>query len=63
MKDAFEICVERKLMRDGSLQIHCRLGLWGTSGQDHKQVERDARHYWIQYYQDGEYKQLFEDSP
>jgi len=57
-EDAFEKCVERKLMKDGSLEICCKLGLWAGSGKDHKAVEREARHYWIQYYQDGEYKDL-----
>ena len=63
MSDAFETCVERKLLKDGSLLIACRLGLWSASGLDHAQIEREARHYWIQYYQDGEYKQLLEATP
>ena len=57
--DPFEICVERKHMKDGSLEIHCKLGLWAASGADHFAVEREAVHYWFQYYTDGEYNKLF----
>jgi len=51
----FESCVERKLMKDGTLEIHCTLGLWAVSGRDRHQVEREARHYWMQYLTGGEY--------
>ena len=35
--------------------IRCRLGLWGVSAGDKATAEREARHYWKQYYADGEY--------
>jgi hypothetical protein len=51
-------CSERKTMKDGSIEIHCKLGLWGVSGQDHRFVEREAEHYFAQYLEDGEYNAL-----
>jgi len=51
-------CAETRLMKDGTVQIHCKLGLWGVSGRNRKQVEREAMHYWFQYYEDGEYSTL-----
>jgi len=60
MKDdhQFEQCIERKLMKDGSMEIHCKQGLWSVSGADHYFVEREARRYWIQYFEDGEYNTI-----
>lgn len=63
MKSTFDLCTENKLLKDGGLEIHCKLGLWATQGMDHKQVEIDARHYWIQYFKDGEYKKLLDSKP
>ena len=54
----FDKCVIRKKRTTGSLEISCRLGLWSVEGSDHAFVEQNARHYWVQYYQDGEYAAL-----
>ena len=54
----FEKCVKRKVEKGGQLTIRCKLGLWDISGSDHEMIERGARHYWIQYVQDGEYAKL-----
>ena len=51
----FDKCAETKLVKDGSMQIHCKLGLWSVSGVDKEQVQAEAWHYWRQYYSDGEY--------
>lgn len=56
--DEFERCIERKLMKDGRTEIHCKLGLWSVSTPDAKTAECEARHYWQQYYTDGEYADL-----
>lgn len=56
--DQFEACIERKLMKDGTHEIHCKLGLWSVSGCDRSQIEAEAEHYWWQYYWDGEYASL-----
>jgi hypothetical protein len=54
----FAKCVEYKLMKDGMVEIHCKNGLWSVAGRDRKQVEREAAHYWQQYYADGEYNSI-----
>ena len=53
----FDKCTERKT-KGGSLEIRCKLGLWSAEGRDHDAVEREARHYWAQYFRDGEYAKL-----
>lgn len=56
--ERFEKCIERKLMKDGSIEIHCTRGLWSVFAMDHNKAEVEARHYWIQYDADGEYSHL-----
>jgi hypothetical protein len=53
---AFEACIKRKLLPNGTHEIHCNLGLWSVAGRDRGQVESMARHYWIQYATAGEYR-------
>lgn len=55
LNDEFEKCVKRS---EGGRSIDCKLGLWGITSYSPESAEREARHYWIQYYQDGEYDQL-----
>lgn len=55
---AFEKCVTKTVDKDGYLEITCKNNQWSTWGSDHESVERDARHYWFQYYKDGEYKNI-----
>ncbi len=59
--ELFNKCVRRK-SRDGRHEIRCRLGLFGVEGPDREAVEREARHYWIQYFQDGEYNNHLENT-
>ena len=54
----FDRCTETKRMKDGSIQIHCKLGLWSVCGIDHERVKAEARHYFGQYLGDGEYADL-----
>ena len=56
--DVFCKCTKTKLLKDGSVEIYCKLGLWRVFGRDIKVVEQEAHHYWIQYYYDGEYNNL-----
>lgn len=58
--DLFDLCVERKLMKDGSLEIHCKRGNFSVVGRecDKARVEQEARHYWVQYFADGEYASM-----
>lgn len=54
----YELCIERRLMEDGSMEVNCKRGLWGVFGSNKDRVEREAKHYWAQYYRDGEYDGL-----
>jgi hypothetical protein len=51
----FDKCVRRR--RNGRT-IRCRLGLWRVDATTVEQAEREARHYWVQYHADGEYRSL-----
>jgi hypothetical protein len=55
LETIFEKCVIR---RGKGRQIDCKLGLWGVGSRDKDSLERNARHYWIQYYRDGEYDKI-----
>jgi len=54
----FDKCVEVKLLKDGTVEIHCKLGLWSVSGLDREVVRADAMRYWVQYYHAGEYDEM-----
>lgn len=58
----FDRCVETKLLKDGTVEIHCKRGLWSVSSRDRQQAEREARHYWTRYYVDGEYDSLLSNT-
>ena len=58
LKDLFDACTEVKLMKDGTTEIHCKCGLWSVSGHEPLTVQREAVHYFTQYYQDGEYEHI-----
>lgn len=55
MDDLFYKCVRRSR---GGRTVQCRRGLWRVDAQTAEQAEREARHYWAQYYIDGEYNEL-----
>lgn len=42
-------------LKNGRHIYGCPKGLWEVSSPDRKVAEREARHYFIQYYNDGEY--------
>lgn len=54
----FEKCVKRS--KDGKA-IDRRLGWWGVYSPDPEANGREARHYWGQYYADGEYDELLKE--
>lgn len=60
---SFHKCTSRRVLKDGTLRIRCKLGLWAVEGKDHAQVQREAMRYWIQYYEDGEYRILTTPAP
>lgn len=49
----YENTVHRKVK--GRYEIKCRLGLWSIGGPDHSIIKNEAMHYFMQYYNDGEY--------
>jgi len=57
LDEIFEKCVKRTY-KDGWHTIKCKLKLWSTSGGDENEVERTAKNYWRQYFEDGEYDKL-----
>lgn len=50
----FEKCIKRRNSKSGR-SIRCRFGLWRVSGPDPELVEAEAKRYWVQYFEDGEY--------
>ena len=58
LKNIFDKCVEVKLMKDATIEVHCKLGLWSVCGGDVRVVTSEAQRYWSQYYNDGEYDEL-----
>ena len=54
MDEAFERYTNYKITEFGH-EINCSKGLWGVCAQTKKQAEDEAKHYFWQYYEDGEY--------
>ena len=53
----FERCTIYK--RHGRrVSVRCRLGLWMVDGTDATAVIREAKHYFRQYREDGEYDDI-----
>jgi len=36
-------------------EVNCRKGLWGVVAPTKEEALREARHYFVQYFMDGEY--------
>jgi len=53
----FEKCV-RRTFDDEWHNVRCKLSFWSTSGANKELVERTAKNYWRQYFEDGEYDKL-----
>ena len=53
--DCFMKNTETKMMKNGRVEIHCKLGFWGVDAPTYAEAMREAKHYFIQYYEDGEY--------
>lgn len=54
----FAMCSEVKQMKDGTIEIRCKRGLWSVCGGNPHNVEFEAYRYWRQYFQDGEYTDI-----
>jgi hypothetical protein len=46
--------IKRRKLKAG-YQISCRKQLWRVIASDQQTAEREAAHYWFQYFSDGEY--------
>jgi len=55
-KTPFEKYTKRKRTKLG-YSIECVKGLWGVTAPNVATAEREAKHYFIQYYRDGEYNE------
>ena len=55
IEKAFKENTEITRDRDGTYNIDCKKGLWGVSGAIYPKVMNEAKHYFQQYYSDGEY--------
>lgn len=53
--DCFIKNTETKMMKNGRVEIHCKRGLWGVDAPTYAEAMHEAKHYFIQYYEDGEY--------
>lgn len=54
--ESFEKNTKYKVTKDGRHEVNCNKGLFGVSAPTKEQAMKEARHYFIQYFKDGEYK-------
>jgi hypothetical protein len=52
-----EAHIKRRKLKNG-YQITCRQNLWRVVAPNQQIAEREAFHYWFQYFCDGEYDAL-----
>jgi hypothetical protein len=55
MEKLFNKWTVRRKTRNG-YRISCRNHLWAVYDPDKEEAEREAKHYFAQYLEDGEYK-------
>jgi hypothetical protein len=53
--DSFEKNTTYKATKDGRHEVDCNKGLFGVSAATKEQAMKEARHYFLQYFEDGEY--------
>lgn len=44
-----------KVTKEGRHEVDCKKGLFGVSAPTKEQAMKEARHYFVQYFEDGEY--------
>lgn len=54
LKTLFDIHVE-VTYTGGVWYYECPRGLWGVSGEDADKARQEAYHYFVQYWEDGDY--------
>lgn len=52
IREDFEKCV---IESDDGKSVKCKLSLWEVNAQDRETADKEATHYWFQYFCDGEY--------
>lgn len=52
--EAYDKFTKHKKTKHG-YEISCTKGLWGITAATKEQAEREAKHYFVQYFSDGEY--------
>lgn len=52
--EAFARLTRRRATKNG-WSVHCTKGLWAVSAPSENVAEREAMHYFVQYYAAGEY--------
>ena len=52
--EAFEKYTKHDI-KDGLHEFQCTKGLWGVYAANYKKARAEAMHYFLQYYDDGEY--------
>jgi hypothetical protein len=58
ISDYFTYCVTSTQELDGRVEVACKKGLWAVSAPDAETALAEARHYYTQYANDGEYKDI-----
>ena len=52
---AYAMSVTTTDLKNGGVEIKCNKGLWSVYASTLKEAEREAKHYFAQYFSDGEY--------
>ena len=52
----FEKNTTTKTRKDGRTTIRCKKGLWAVTAKNKNQATKEAVHYFMQYWADGEYE-------
>ena len=58
IRDYFMDCVTETHDTDGRTCFDCNKGLWAVSAPDPYTALKEARHFYTQYVNDGEYKDI-----
>ena len=53
--ESFDKNTTYKVTKHGQHTVDCKKGLFGVSAPTKEEAMKEARHYFIQYFEDGEY--------
>lgn len=59
--EAFEKWTKHAI-KDGSHEVYCTKGLWAAYASSYEKARAEAMHYFLQYYEDGEYSDGYQIS-